>query len=124
AYGELETISRRLEASYPATNRGVVPGLVDNMHYHAGPNAPVIYGSLWVGAWFVLLIACANMANLTLVRTMARSREFSTRMALGAGQARMMRQVLMENLTLALAAGTIAWWITNWSVRAWAVTTE
>ena len=120
---ELETINRRLEAAYPATNRGLVPHLDDNMHYHAGPNAPVIYGTLWAGAWLVLLIACANLANLMLVRTIGRWREFETRIALGAGQGRMIRQILMESLVLAAVAGTLAWWITNWAIRSWAAAT-
>ena len=120
---ELETINRRLEAAYPATNRGVVPLLTDNLHYHAGPNAPMIYGTLWAGAWLVLLVACANLATLTLARTIGRSREFETRLALGAGPGRMIRQVLMESLVLASAAGTLGWWIANWAIRSWAAAT-
>ncbi len=120
---ELETINRRLETAYPATNRGLVPLLTDNMHAHAGPNAPIIYGTLWAGACFVLLVACANLANLTLARTVGRSREFETRLALGAGPGRMIRQVLMESLLLAAAAGTLGWWITNWLIRSWAAAT-
>jgi len=103
---ELETINRRLEAAYPATNRSLVPSLVDNTHYHAGPNGPIVYGALWAAACFVLLIACANLTNLTLVRTIGRWRDFETRLALGAGQARMIRQVLMESMGLAAVAGT------------------
>ena len=83
----------------------------------------MIYGSLWAGSWFVLLIACANLANLTLVRTTGRWREFSTRIALGAGLARMLRQIVVECLILSGAAGVLAWWITNWSVRTWAAAT-
>jgi putative ABC transport system permease protein len=120
---ELGTINRHLETAYPATNRGLVPLLVDNMHYHAGPNAPIIYGTLWAGACFVLLVACANLANLTLVRTIGRTREFETRLALGAGQGRMIQQVLMESLVLAAVAGTLGWWITSWVIRSWAAAT-
>jgi macrolide transport system ATP-binding/permease protein len=57
---ELGTINRRLEAAYPATNRGVVARVDTWSQANIGPDAPVIYGSLWVAAWFVLLIACAN----------------------------------------------------------------
>jgi predicted permease len=123
ARAELETINRRLEAAYPATNRNLVPNLVDNTHYHAGPNGPIVYGTLWAPACFVLLIACANLTNLTLVRTIGRWRDFETRLALGAGQVRMMRQVLIEGIGLAGVAGIFEWWITNWVIRSWAAAT-
>ncbi len=123
ARAELETINRRLEAAYPATNRGVVPRVNTYSQYNIGPDAPVIYGSLWVAAWFVLLIACANLANLTVARTIGRWRDFSTRIALGAGQGRMMRQIFVESLTLTSVAGALGWWITKWGVRTWAVET-
>lgn len=123
ARAELETINRRLEAAYPATNRNLIPSVVDNLHFHAGPNGPIIYGALWAGACFVLLIACANLANLTLVRTIGRQRDFETRIALGAGQGRMIRQILLEGLALATVAGALGWWITQWVVRTWAAAT-
>ena len=69
---------------------------------------------------FVLLIACANVSNLTLVRTIGRAREFATRIALGAGMWRMLRQVLIESAVLASAAGVIGWWITSFGTRVWA----
>ena len=123
ARAELETINRRLEIDHPATNRGLAPTVVAHDQLVSGPDARMIWGSLWAGAWFVLLIACANVANLTLVRTIGRWREFSTRLALGAGQGRMMRQIVVEILTLATVAGGIAWWLTNWSMNEWATTT-
>ncbi len=123
ARAELEAINRRLETAYPATNRGVVPRVNNYSQYNIGPDAPVIYGSLWVAAWFVLLIACANLANLTVARTVGRWSDFSTRIALGAGRGRMMRQIFVESLTLTIMAGVLGWWITKWGVRAWAVET-
>ena len=124
ARAELETINRRLEASYPATNRGVVPTLATHSETMSGRDATLIWGSLFVGAWFVLLIACANLANLTLVRTIGRWHEFATRIALGVGQARMIRQIVMESLTLACVAGALGWLITNWTMRSWTAATE
>ncbi len=123
ARAELETINHRLEAAYPATNRGVVPSLATYSQSFIGPDAPVIYGSLWVAAWFVLLIACANLANLTVARTVGRWRDFSIRIALGAGRGRMMRQIFVESLTLTSVAAVLGWWITKWGVRTWAVET-
>jgi putative ABC transport system permease protein len=120
---ELETINRRLELAYPETNRHLVPRLATHSEFNSGRDATMIWGSLWAAAWFVLLIACANVANLTLVRTMGRWREFATRIALGAGIARMVRQIFMESLVLAIIAGTLGWWITTWSVRTWVTLT-
>jgi len=124
ARAEMETINTRLGASYPATNRDVVLKVGTHSQFSVGPNASVVYGSLWAAAWFVLLIACANLANLTLARTLGRSREFSTRIALGAGHLRMVRQILTESLLVAGAGGLLSWWIVQWSVRAWATATE
>ncbi len=123
ALAELETINRRLEADYPTTNRGLVPTTMTYAAINSGPDAPMIWGSLWAAAWFVLLIACANVANLTLVRTMGRWRDFATRMALGAGQARMIRQIFAESAMLAGVAGALGWWLTRWSVHQWEVLT-
>jgi putative ABC transport system permease protein len=122
ARAELETINARLVAADPARKRGV-PSVRTYSQAHVAPDAPIIYRSLWVGAWFVLLIACANLANLTVARTMGRSREFSTRIALGAGLGRVMRQLVVENLLLAGVAGALGWWVTTWSVRTWATAT-
>ena len=90
---------------------------------NSGSDASMIWGSLWGAAWFIFLIACANLANLSLARSMGRAREYSTRIALGAGQGRMIRQILMENLTIAAVAGAAGWWIAKWCVHQWDVAT-
>ncbi|MBV9506403.1 MAG: ABC transporter permease [Acidobacteriia bacterium] len=120
---ELATINRRLEADYPVTNRNLLANLFTYSAAIAGENAPRIFGSLWAGACLVLLIACANLANLSLARTISRSREFATRIALGAGRGRMVLQILSESILLAGAGGALGWWMAKWAVRTWAVAT-
>lgn len=120
AQAELDVINRRLENEFPATNKGVRARLFNYAQFELGPDAATIYGSLWTAALFVLLIACANLANLTLTRTLGRAREFATRIALGAGPWRLVRQIFGESLLVAAAGGAIGWWLARWGVRVWA----
>ncbi len=124
ARAELETINQRLALEYPATNRDVRPEVRNYTETIAGDDGVLVYRAVWAGAWFVLLIACANLANLTLARALGRMRELCTRMAIGAGRARVIRQLLLESLLLAAAAGLLAWWLADWSTRAWAAATD
>ncbi|MCC7327798.1 MAG: ABC transporter permease [Burkholderiales bacterium] len=119
AQAELQAINRALEATYPETNRGLVPTAIDYAEFVSGSDARLIWGSLWIGACLVLLIACANVANLTLVRTIGRWREFATRLALGAGQGRMIRLLLIETATVVAIAAIAAWGIAAWSIAHW-----
>ncbi len=118
ARAQLKAITNRL-ARADGEPRGV-PEVSTYAEAHTSPDSPRIYGALWVGAWFVTLIACGNLASLTLVRTIGRWREFSTRIALGAGPLRMARQMLTESLLVTAAGAVAAWWITKWSVASWA----
>jgi predicted permease len=122
ARAELHTITRRLPPVDPGTTRGT-PSVATYTEAHVAPDAARIYGSLWTGAWFVLLIACANLANLMLVRTGGRWREVLTRIALGEGRGRVARQMLIESIVVAALAAAPAWWIIGWSVRRWAEAT-
>src|SRR6202521_1934697 len=116
AQQEFAAISGRLEAEYPATNRGRAIRfwpLWQTPFNNAGTLLPTLEIMLAVVA-FVLLIACANVGNLLLVRSFARHHEMSVRLAVGAGRARLWKQLLTEGLVLSLfgAAGglLVAYW--------------
>src|SRR5437667_4881113 len=116
AQQEFAAISGRLEAEYPATNRGRAIRfwpLWQTPFNNAGTLLPTLEIMLAVVA-FVLLIACANVGNLLLVRSLARRHEMSVRLAVGAGRARLWKQLLTEGLVLSLfgAGGglLVAYW--------------
>lgn len=124
ARAEIEAISARLEVERPVTNRNVRPRVRNFRDSIAGRNGGIIYGSLWAGAWLVLAIACANLANLALARAQGRTREMCTRMALGSGRGRAIRQLLLESLLLAGVAGVLAWGLASWTIQIWVAATE
>jgi putative ABC transport system permease protein len=117
ARGEMEDIGRRLERTYPLTNRGVAPSVKNFHQFWLGPNAVALYTSMWAAVAFVLLIACANLANLMLARAIGRSREMTLRIALGAGRSRIVRQLLVESIVLSTAGGFVGGVIAGWSIR-------
>ena len=116
AQQEVSAIGRRVEADYPATNRGrsfrLWP-LWATPFNNAGTLLPTLEIMLAVVA-FVLLIACANVGNLLLVRSFARRQEISVRLAIGAGRARIWNQLLTEGFVLSLFGVTggllVAYW--------------
>ena len=116
AQQEVGAISGRLEAGYPTTNRGrgiKLWPLWQTPFNNAGTLLPTLEIMMAVVA-FVLLIACANVGNLLLVRSCARRHEMSVRLAVGAGRARLWKQLLTEGLVLSLFGATggllLAYW--------------
>ena len=116
AQQEISAIANRLEAEYPATNRGrgiKVWPLWQTPFNHAGHLLP-IFEIMVVVTMFVLLIVCANVGNLLLLRSFARGHEMTVRLALGAGRGRLLRQLVTEGLLLSAcgAAGgmLVAYW--------------
>jgi putative ABC transport system permease protein len=100
---EIWTIVKRLDALYPNTNHGWGLMMVTIREFLIGKLTTQYLGMLLVAVGFVLLIACANVSNVLLARSMARQKELALRVALGAGRWRLVRQLLTESVVLSAA---------------------
>ena len=107
ARGEMDVIGRRIANAYPNSNKGwgvAVDRLADVL---IGPGLRTAVTVLFAATLFVLLIGCANLANLTLARSISREREIAIRAALGASRWSLVRLLLTENLVLSLCGGIV-----------------
>jgi predicted permease len=113
---EMDVIARGMEQAYPESNTGVgekVFLLYDTLYQDSKDKLFPLLGA--VG--FVLLIGCVNVANLTLSRTESRRKEYSVRASLGAGQRRLMQQLLVESGLLTLIGGSLGVLLSFWGIR-------
>ncbi|MFL6528256.1 MAG: ABC transporter permease [Chthoniobacterales bacterium] len=110
---EIKTIAARLEKTYPQTNAGTgaeVKPLLDSLLGSYRTNLTLLLSAVAL----VLLIACANLANLFAARGASRSREFAIRAAIGASRVRVIRQLLIESLCIALIGGAVGLLFAIW----------
>jgi predicted permease len=118
AQGELAATVAQLARDYPKTNDGIVATMIPYNERQNGPQIRLIFLALMGAVAFVLLIACSNVANLLLAKAAYRARELSVRLSLGASRWRIVRQLLVESVLLAVISGVFGfalsilgiWW--------------
>jgi putative ABC transport system permease protein len=117
AKADVDAVAKNLAAAYPDSDKGEGITLVPLKTDVVGSVRGILLVLLGAVS-FVLLIACANVANLLLARSTGRSREFAIRSALGASPGRVIRQLLTESVLLGLAGGGIGLLLAKWGTRA------
>jgi len=113
AQADVEAIAGRLAAEFPKTNSDLGINVSPLREEIIGKNRPVVI-MLFAASGFVLLIVCANLANLLITGSLGRQKEIAIRAAIGAGRGRIIQQLLTENILLSLLGGLaallLAWW--------------
>jgi predicted permease len=123
ARAELSTIAGRLAREYPDTNKGITPTVMTFNDRYNGGQIKLVFLALMGAVGFVLLIACANVANLLLARSAARAREMSVRVSLGATRGRIVRQLLAESVLLSIIGGACGLGLAAIGVKLFALAT-
>ena len=116
AQSELSSIAGRLEQTYPLTNRGFGVRVVPIRRSYVGADTDRVSVVLMTAVGFVLLIMCANLANLMLVRGASRQRELAVRAAMGAGRTRLVWVSLAESVWLAVPGTVIGLLASQWAI--------
>jgi predicted permease len=119
AQGELATAARQMLATYPETNRGLAYALLPTWRSPRGGETVVAsLVTLQAFAALILIVVCANTANLLLARASTRQREIGVRLAIGAGPGRIIFQLLTESIVLALVGAVVGVLVASWSIDA------
>ncbi|MDB4877596.1 MAG: Permease [Gemmatimonadetes bacterium] len=114
---EMKTVGDRLQAEYPKSNASFSGTAQEFQTYLTGDVRNALF-TMFGAVTFVLLIACANVANLLLVRAAGRETEIAVRTALGAGRGRIVRQLITESVLLSVAGAMIGGALAGWAVDA------
>ena len=119
ADAELGALAKHLAVAYPATDKGngFLSDRAGSLPKRDKAAVLAFLASLSVVVLLVLAIACANVANLMLARAASRQREMAVRVALGATRMRIMRQMVMESVILALAGGAVGTLLSVWATH-------